>query len=151
MELVKPFEKEEIKATIFSIHPNKSLGPDGMNLTFYQKFWDLVGRDVTEACLHYLNNLIMPIGLNDTWIVLVPKTKKLDRITDTRPIALYNVLYKIMAKAIANRLKWFLSFVIFDNQNAFVAKRSILDNVMVAFETGHYLKRKLKTSMEQLH
>ena len=113
-----------------------------MNPAFYQKFWDLVGGNVTEICLHYLNNLIMPICLNDTCIVLVSKIKKPDRITDIRLIALCNVLYKIMAKAIANKLKRLLPFVISDIQSAFVTKRYILDNVMVAFEIRHYLKRK---------
>ena len=56
----------------------------------------------------------MPTSLNDTCIVLVPKIKKTNRITDMRPIALCNVLCKIMEKAIANKLKRLLPFVIFD-------------------------------------
>lgn len=30
--LLKPFESEEVKEAIFSMHPDKALGPDGMNL-----------------------------------------------------------------------------------------------------------------------
>ena len=36
--LNEPFTVEEIQTTIQAMHPDKSLGPDGMNLAFYQKF-----------------------------------------------------------------------------------------------------------------
>lgn len=38
---------EEMKNAVFSMHPDKSRGPDGMNPAFYQQFWDVVGKDVT--------------------------------------------------------------------------------------------------------
>ena len=46
--LTKPFEVHEIKEAIFSMHPDKALGPDEMNPCFFQQFWDLVGNEVTE-------------------------------------------------------------------------------------------------------
>ena len=124
------------------MHPNKAPGPDGMNPEFYQKFWDIVREDLIKACLYYLNNGVMPACLNSTLIVLISKIKKPERMSELRPIALCNVIYKVMVKAIANRLKRILSLVISESQNAFVAGRLITDNVMVAFEIGHYLKRK---------
>ena len=63
---------------------------------------------------------------------------------DPRPIALCNVVYKIMAKVLANRLKWILPLLIFNAQSAFVHGRSICDNILAAFEVIHYMKRKTK-------
>jgi len=63
---------------------------------------------------------------------------------DWRPIALCNVLYKIIAKVLANRLKLVLDKCISDNQSAFVPGRSILDNAMAAIEIVHYMKTKSK-------
>ncbi|GAU29295.1 hypothetical protein TSUD_226660 [Trifolium subterraneum] len=63
---------------------------------------------------------------------------------DLRPISLCNVLYKVLSKVLANRLKPLLNRYIFVEQSAFFADRSILDNVMVAMETIHHMKCKVK-------
>lgn len=45
--------------------PSKALGPDGMPaFFFFQKYWNIVGQDVTAAVLDFLNNGVVPDGFN---------------------------------------------------------------------------------------
>lgn len=74
--------------------------------------------------------------------MLIPKKSELTGMGDLRPIALCNVTYKIISKVLANRLKPLLNMLISENQCAFVPNKLITYNIMLAFETQHYLKRK---------
>jgi hypothetical protein len=80
--------------------------------------------------------------VNDTVLALIPKVKNPQELSNFRPIALYNVLYKLCSKSIANRLGRLIDAVISEEQYAFIPGRLITDNVLIAYESIHYLKRK---------
>ncbi|XP_074363624.1 uncharacterized protein LOC141704237 [Apium graveolens] len=61
---------------------------------------------------------------------------------DLRHIALCSVLYKILAKVLANWLKRIPPSIISEHQSAFVPGRNISDNVLVSFELIQYMKQK---------
>ncbi|XP_074356304.1 uncharacterized protein LOC141696006 [Apium graveolens] len=104
-DLIAEFKIEEFSEAIKQMHPDKSAGPDGLNPAFYQHFWGLCGKDVFQCCKNWLVDLAFPLGLNDTNVVLIPKKDNTDEMKDLRPIALCNVLYKVISKVLANRLK----------------------------------------------
>ena len=97
---------------------------------------------MTSVCLDCLQNCRLPEGINDTTLVLIPKKAKYTKLPDLRPISLCNIIYKIIAKVLANRLKHVLPSVISVNQSAFIPGRLITNNIMIAHEVNHYLKRK---------
>jgi len=63
---------------------------------------------------------------------------------DLRPISLCNVVYKILAKTLANRLQRVLDKCILIEQSGFVAGTTITDNILIASEIIHYLKCKTR-------
>lgn len=118
--LTKDMEFEEFTNTVKQMHPNKMAGPDGLNPAFFQHFWGLLGREIYKSCKGWLQNYSFPPDLNSTTLVHIPKKDSVERLTDVRPIALCNVLYKILEKVLANRLKAILPVTISEFQSAFV-------------------------------
>ena len=96
-----------------------------------------MGDDIVSAVLDFLNNGNMLPEINHTNIVLIPKVKNPQKMSKFRPISLCNMIYKIISRVLANRLKQVLPNIISPTQSAFVLGRLITDNVLVAYETIH--------------
>jgi len=124
------------------MHSSKALGLDGMSLFFFQKYWHIVGPDVTTTVLSVLHSGRCLRKMNFTHIVLILKKNNPQRITDFRPISLSNVVSRIVSKVLANHLEMVLPNVIFDSQSAFVPGRLITDNTTVAFKMLHRMRNR---------
>ncbi|XP_059431505.1 uncharacterized protein LOC132165008 [Corylus avellana] len=142
--LLQPFTEEEVLFALSNMAPLKAPGPDGFPAEFFQKNWHIVGKDICNAILESLQSGSMPEFLNFTHIVLIPKLKNPSSVSDYRPISLYNVIYKLISKMLANRLKKILPHVISPAQSAFIPGRLITDNVLAAYETLHTMHTRMK-------
>ncbi|KAG5561218.1 hypothetical protein RHGRI_004294 [Rhododendron griersonianum] len=140
--LIRPIFIGEVKTALFQMKPSTAPGPDGMTVGFFQKYWDVVGREITDALRSFMFSGKLLKGMNHTHIVLIPKVKCPVNMTQLRPISLCNVAYKILAKVLANRLSKVLPAVVSPNQCAFVPGRVITDNILIGQEIFHHLKNK---------
>ena len=141
-KLARGFMRCEIKKALFDMHPYKAPGPNGFQAFFYQKYWDLTGNKLTHVALEVLDGKPLPRDLNDTFLVLIPKIENLHFVSQLRPIGLCNVAYKVITKAIVNRLKPILNKVIAPTQTSFVPNRKITDNAVIVQEMLHSMRRK---------
>ncbi|KAK2653687.1 hypothetical protein Ddye_013543 [Dipteronia dyeriana] len=136
------FSEDEIRKVVFDMGPLKAPGLDGFPAIFFQNFWGIIGRNVMEACLRVLNEGVLVRNINSMVITLIWKVQSSVSMIDFLPISLCQVLYKIISKAITNRLRGVLGEVISETQCAFIPGRMISDNTIVGFECIHRLKRK---------
>lgn len=106
--MLRPYSAGEVERALFAMGANKAPRPDGFTAGFYQLHWDLLGANVTDGVLEFLNGGILPENLNRTTLVLIPKTRNPQDMKEFRPISLCNVLYKICSKVLTLRLMEFL-------------------------------------------
>uniref|UniRef100_A0A803QQ69 Reverse transcriptase n=1 Tax=Cannabis sativa TaxID=3483 RepID=A0A803QQ69_CANSA len=139
--LMADFTIEEVKEAIDQIHPLKAPGKDGLPGLFYHNHWKEVGQEVMTMCLDVLNKNKDCSILNDTLLCLIPKVKEPTMVGDYRPLSLCNVIYKVISKCLANRMKLSMDKVISENQSAFIKGRQIQDNAILGFESLHCLKK----------
>jgi hypothetical protein len=119
---------------MFQIGLMKAPGPDGYLARFFQQNWDIIKKQIINAVKDFFSSRIMPAGINDIAIVLIPKSNEAANLKDYRPISLCNVVYKVISKCIANRLSPILDEIIVPTQSAFIPGRMITDNALMAFE-----------------
>ncbi|XP_050211713.1 uncharacterized protein LOC126661875 [Mercurialis annua] len=118
------FKAKEVVTVLKDMPSTKAPEKDGFRALFFQKYWRIVGKEVTEDggdvnCI------------NETMLALIPKVTIADSITKFRPISLYNAIYKLVSKALANRFRIVLGEVIDHAQSAFVPGRQIIDNALL--------------------
>ncbi|XP_062096256.1 uncharacterized protein LOC133811165 [Humulus lupulus] len=101
--LLQDYTKEEVKDALHSIPDDKALGPNGRLLK----------------------------EINATIVTLIPKSVCPESMSDYRPIACCNVIYKIASKMICKRLEEVLTGIISENRCGFVKGKKIAHNIMI--------------------
>nr|GEZ52346.1 hypothetical protein [Tanacetum cinerariifolium] len=136
-QFVKHFQEFlEVKNAMFEIEDSKAPGLDGYTARFYKSAWSIIGKDICKAVQDFFMNGKLLGEVNATLISLVPKVQNRDKVSDFRPIACCNVLYKCISKIITNRLKGVLGRLVHESQSAFIAGRHITDNILRAREVA---------------
>ncbi|KAF3777918.1 retrotransposable element ORF2 protein [Nymphaea thermarum] len=134
LQLLAPISDLEIKRAVFSSKADSAPGPDGFPAFFFQRYWHIVGGDVTKAIKGFFETGRLVKKINRSILVLIPKHQGICSPQDLRPIALCNSLYKFITKIICSRLRPILARIIADSQGAFTKGRKLQDQVAMAHE-----------------
>lgn len=86
--------------------------------------------------------------LNHTIITLIPKIPNPQKVGDYQPISLCNVLYKVVAKMMVNRLRSVLGSLVSKFQISFVPLCRISDNILIACGILEFIRKRKKGKKE---
>eukprot|EP00253_Pinus_taeda_P028731 PITA_28731 len=146
-KLNKPVIEAEVSTVIKDVQNGKATGPNGFNVDFFKACWNVVKHDILDVVEDSKRSRSILKALNISFISLIPKQDSALTPDKFRPIALCNVVYKIISKILANKLKPLLPSLIFGEQSGYVEGRKILDNIIQAREVVHSLTSKRQASM----
>ena len=116
---------DEITAAVKSMNNNKSPGPDGIPTEFYKLYWTYLKSDLIKIYTKGLDDKELAYSQYLAVITLLYKKGTREEIKNWRPISLLNTDYKILSKALANRIKCVLPTIIHEDQRGCVPGRHI--------------------------
>ena len=107
---------------------NQSPGLDGLTSNFYKHFWPMIGATLTTVYNHAFEHGELSLTQRKGVITLLFKKHDRSKLKNWRPITLLTTDYKILTKALANRLKNVIADIIHTDQTASIRGRTINDN-----------------------
>ena len=128
--LDSPITKVELAKALKETKCNKAPGPDGLPADFYKFFWKQLGDVIFEALTDSLSKSKLFESARNGIISLIPKKDRDPLLLQNWwAICLLNADYKMLAKALASRLKAILPGIINEDQTSFIPSRNISHNI----------------------
>lgn len=136
-----PLSIQDLTYSLKNMAAGKTPGADGLTSAFYAGFWDILSEPLLCAINYAKRQGRLHISARRGILSLIPKKEKDDGyIKNWRPITLLNTDYKILSKAIANRLQKYLSKLISMDQTGFMKERNISTNIRKIIDIDEYCK-----------
>jgi hypothetical protein len=106
------FSKEEVFVALSSMKNGKSPGMDCLPCEFYKATWDTIGDGFYYLAIEVFSFGCLFEFLNQGMVRLIPKNVARNSIGGWWPITFLIVAYKIMAKALALRIRLVARYVV---------------------------------------
>ena len=117
---------DEIESALKKMKTGSSPGLDGLTTEFYKMFWPVLKNFIYDSYMYSIETGSLSPSQCKGVTTLIHKGKQLNKsdITNYRPISVGNTDYKILSRAIADRLKTVLPKIISDTQFGFMKGRN---------------------------
>ena len=137
-----PVTEEDIVKQIERLPNNKAAGTDGLRaelLKQHPKLWARILRPIFEDLLHQHGSLPQPF--RESIIILIHKKGCALQPKNYRPIALLNVIAKVLSGIHNDRLRRVIGKIIPPEQTGFIPRRSISENIILLNDSIYHAKR----------
>ena len=123
---------EELGLALKYLPSNKTPGHDGLTTNFYKFFWPNIKDMLLESIKYSFHSGHLSLDQSRGIINLIPKEgKDLRYLRNWRPLTILNTDYKILTKALANRLQKVLPKLINNDQVGYIKGRYIGENTRI--------------------
>jgi hypothetical protein len=132
-----PISIEELDKSISQA--NKSAcGMDGLSNCFIKKYWLYFRTPLHNYLKTVLEKRQLTPSFRTGLIKLIPKKGDTTKLTNWRPISLLSCMYKVLSRALNNRLKLACNFIYNRSQKGFTSNRYIQEVLINLCETIGY-------------
>lgn len=117
-------------STAASKSNNKSPGIDGLPSEFYKTFWTLIGKDLHEVFLSFIEHNNLPLSCRRAVLTMIPKKKgDTSLLKICRPVSILCCDYTILNRALSFRLRTVLLDILDIDQSYCVSGRHSSHNI----------------------
>ena len=128
--LNRPLTLDDLFEAMAAMPSNKIPGLDGLSVKTYKIFWDIIGTHLYNARCESVDEEVLHPTARMGIITLLPKPNKdTSLLTNWRPLTMLNNDYKIITKALSNRMKFALEEIIHEDQVGFLKGWYIGENL----------------------
>ena len=141
VDLDREITVDDFTQAVRTLKHNKSPGPDGIMAEFMQFFWGKIKDMYYKAIICAKQKGHLHLSTCRGIIQLIPKKGRDPLLLKNwRPLTMLSIDYKILAKALADRLKVILPDLISEEQNSFMQGRQISSTIRIAMDIARYNK-----------
>ena len=148
MDLEVDISLDEIATALKSSKSSSSPGTTGISYGFYKVFWADLKYTIMNCLQYSFTAGALPNFLSRGVITLIPKgDKPKNKIENWRPLTLLNCLYKLLSKAISNRINNILPSIIHPDQCGFVKGRYIGECIRTTMDIMDWARTKDRSGL----
>jgi hypothetical protein len=137
-ELDRPLSIDELDKSIDKANMKSAPGIDGMSNIFIKEFWSYIRIPLFNYCNTCYTKGTLTSNFKSAAIKLIPKKGDVSSLKNWRPISLLSNLYKLISRAINNRLNKIVNRICSRSQKGFNNRRYTQECLINVIESIRY-------------